>query len=641
VIKHDRVRAATSVALCSLTLMSALGLAGCGMVLSSPSNAVESAAITGMVHGGQQPVSGATVQLIAPGTTGYGSAGTVIASTTTNGGGVFTLPHPLTCPANSGLVYLLATGGNAGGGTNTAIGEAAIVGPCSGISTSTFISITEVTTVAAAYVLAPFASVPASDTNIGTSATNLQGLTNAAGAAGNLASTATGFAHTTSDLNGIVPPTAEINTLADILSSCVNQGTSTATTGTCATLFAAAAPSGGTMPTDTFQAALDIAQNPANNPTGLFALATASPPFQPTLTTAPTDFSIALGYNGGSISFGQGTVGVAIDAAGNAWITGYQNPTLTEISPAGVYLSGSTAAASTGFGTSSLNYPIGLAIDEAGAIWVDSNASNGGNGDVQKFNPNGTLQATYTANSFAGTNGIAIDGSGDAWVTNFGSDAITELLASGAESTNSPFTYAYLAGGTEAAIDPKAVWVANYDEYGDVGRIDLSTFAVSNFEIGGSNGGVAIDHSNNVYIVNTYFGVIVELNDAGTFLNPPDGYYGGDPTNPQNVTIDGLGNIFSGSYTGTSNGLPGTLLEFSSTGTLISPLNGYTASNVIPVAPQVADSISVDGSGNLWMAGTNNGSTAPNYVAEVIGIAAPVVTPKSVATANNTIGVRP
>ena len=260
---------------------------------------------------------------------------------------------------------------------------------------------------------------------------------------------------------------------------------------------------------------------------------------------------------------------------------------------------------------------------------------------MQKFNPNGTLQAIYTANSFAGTNGIAIDGSGNAWVSNFGSTAVTELLASGAESTNSPFTYAYQAGGTEVAVDPKAVWVANYDNYGDVGRIDLSAFTVSNVEIGESNGGLAIDHNNNVYIVSTYNGVIVEVSDSGTFLNPPDGYSGGAPTNPQNVTIDGLGNIFSGSYTGTSNGLPGTLLEFSSTGTLISPLNGYVASNVIPVAPQVADSISVDGSGNLWMAGTNNGSTAPNYVAEVIGIAAPAVTPKSVATANNTIGVRP
>ena len=40
--------------------------------------------LQGIVHGGQQPVSGATIQLIVPGTTGYGSAGTALASTTTS-----------------------------------------------------------------------------------------------------------------------------------------------------------------------------------------------------------------------------------------------------------------------------------------------------------------------------------------------------------------------------------------------------------------------------------------------------------------------------------------------------------------------------------------------------------------------------
>ncbi len=36
-----------------------------------------------------------------------------------------------------------------------------------------------------------------------------------------------------------------------------------------------------------------------------------------------------------------------------------------------------------------------------------------------------------------------------------------------------------------------------------------------------------------------------------------------------------------------------------------------------------------------------NGTALPSYVAEVIGIAAPVVTPRSVATTGNVRGVRP
>ncbi len=291
------------------------GLTGCALTSVEPRSAA-SAALSGSVHGGQQPVSGATVQLIAPGTSGYGSAGTLLTSATTDVSGNFAFPAGLTCPPNSGLVYLLATGGNAGAGANPLIAEAAVVGPCSSLSSATFTNISEVTTVAAAYALAPFATVSATATSIGTSATNLQGLTNSFGAASNLASLATGYARKTSELTGIVPPTAELNTLADILSTCVNQGTSLGVSGSCAALFAAATPPGGVPPVNTFQAALDIAQNPGNNPGTLYKLVTANAPYQPTLTAAPTDFSVALGFNGGAITVGGGELGVAIDAAG-------------------------------------------------------------------------------------------------------------------------------------------------------------------------------------------------------------------------------------------------------------------------------------------------------------------------------------
>ncbi len=240
-------------------------LAGCASFTAAPGTAIpgtvisDSAALTGSVHGGQQPVAGATIALIAPGTTGYGSAGTVLTSTTTDANGNFSLPRPYTCPAGNSLTYLLATGGNAGAGANAAIAEAAVLGPCSSLTAATFISISEITTVAAAYVLAPFAATPASATAIGTSTGNALGLANAVGTAANLANTASGRARVTADLVGIVPPTTQLNTLADILAACINQGTASASTGTttgaCTTLFNASTPGSGIAPTDTFQAA--------------------------------------------------------------------------------------------------------------------------------------------------------------------------------------------------------------------------------------------------------------------------------------------------------------------------------------------------------------------------------------------------
>ena len=620
---------------------SVMGMAGCGASLTSATGSVgEPAAITGTVHGGQQPVSGATISLVEPGTTGYGSSGSVIVSTTSASDGTFTLPRPYTCPANSGLVYLTAKGGNAGGGSNSAIGLAAVLGPCSGLSAGTTVNINEATTVAAAYVLAPFATLGSGSVTIGTSATNLQGLNNAAGAAANLVSTTSGSAHVTADLVGIVPPTAEIDTLADILAACVNQSVGTVPASTCTSLFTAAAPPGGFVPTDTLQAAVAIAQNPGNNTAALYALAGAIAPFQPTLSSAPSDFSVALGYNGGAITLGGGTIGLAIDASGDAWVTtGLNSSTvhvLTEISPAGTYLSGSTVAATTGFGSTSLSAPIGLAIGAAGSLYVVDNSA----GDVVRFSSSGVFQSTLTAASLDFPNGIALDGASDAWISNFGSTNLTEVNGSGVEAANSP--YAVGSAGVDVAIDPAAVWVAGYSSNGDIGRIDLSTFAVTIVSTGTNNAGAATDHNNNVWIATNGFGQLSEFSNAGVYSYPPGNNTADESTVPQNVAVDGLGRIFCGTYLYpfVSNSM-GTLMEYTTAGNLISPAVGYRGSYVIPVVPEVPGGIGIDGSGNVWIAGTNNGLAFPNYVAEVIGIAAPLTTPLSVAVKNNVVGVRP
>lgn len=628
-----------------------VALAGCGTnnISSVPGPSASEATLSGRVHGGQQPVVGALVQLMQPGTSGYASAPTLIvaAAAVTDANGAFSLPRPFTCPTNSGLVYLLATGGNAGAGINPAIAEAAIVGNCNTLSASTFVSISEVTTIAAAYALAPFATVTAAaapapqQTSIGTSVTNLQGLYNAAGPAANLANNATGFARATGDTPGIVPPTAELNTLADILASCINQGTPSNPAGNCTTLFNAAKPTGGLTPTDTFQAAISIAQHPGTNVANLFNLVPPAPPFQPTLPTAPNDFSVALGYNGGAITLSGDNVAVAIDATGNAWITSQPsaaNPgvhSLTEITPAGTYPGGVAVSSTSGFGITSLGVPAGLAIDQNGFIWVCNNNA----GNLQKFNPSPTftLAATITAPSFRGVNALAFDAAGDAWVANFGSANVTEILPSGVEAPGSPFAAG--SGGVHVAVGPTAVWQTNYQSR-FLYRIGLPSLAITSTQIGGSIGDVAIDHANNAWIAVTGNGSIFEISDSGSYLNTPFGGYQVPNTIPQNIVIDGLGNVFAGAILSATNA-QGSLLEYSSAAVLLSPGTGFSGSKVIPVVPSTPGGIAIDGSGNVWLSGFSNGTNLLNYVSEVIGIAAPVVTPRATATTNNTLGVRP
>lgn len=252
-----------------------------------------------MVHGGEQPIVGAHVYLYAVNDTGYAGPGIAASSSnaavslltsasnttqdgsgnyyvTTGSDGSFSVTGDYTCPTATPYVYVLAVGGNPGPGTNSAITLAAGLGPCtaSGFS-SLYVVVNEVSTVVAAYAGAGFAT---DATHVSSSGSTLakKGVENAYAAIVNLETLNTGVANATSlGGNGTVPQ-GEINTLANILAACVNS-TGPSSTG-CTTLFSNAM-NGGTAPTDTATAALNIAHNPGANIANLFGLQTASSPF--------------------------------------------------------------------------------------------------------------------------------------------------------------------------------------------------------------------------------------------------------------------------------------------------------------------------------------------------------------------------
>src|SRR5579875_1179702 len=135
----------------------------------------------GVVYGGQQPVSGASIQLYSVGTSADGANATPLLSpaVVTDGNGGFNITGAYTCPSSSSLVYIAATGGNPGlaAGTNNAdLAMMAALGPCGNLSASTHIIINEVTTVAAVYALSPYMN---SLTAVGSSSGDAAGLTNA------------------------------------------------------------------------------------------------------------------------------------------------------------------------------------------------------------------------------------------------------------------------------------------------------------------------------------------------------------------------------------------------------------------------------------------------------------------------------
>jgi len=169
---------------CSSLLLSAGRLASIGTLLVLFASCGQGVRTTpamplmqGVVQGGQQPVSGANIALYAAGSSGYGSMSTnisILTRTVTSGSdGGFSITGLYTCSGTSQM-YLVATGGDSGSGTNSSLALMAALGPCSGLSASTFVLVDEVTTVAAVYALAPFMATNSGSpgANLGTSSGN-------------------------------------------------------------------------------------------------------------------------------------------------------------------------------------------------------------------------------------------------------------------------------------------------------------------------------------------------------------------------------------------------------------------------------------------------------------------------------------
>ena len=138
---------------CGVTAVaSALLLTGCGVERKLiKALDVDSPGIVGRAFAGQQPVEDATISVIAMGTSGYGSTGTILASVTTDSGGNFSFGREqYTCPQSDTPVYLLGIGGNSGGGNNASAVLGAGLGTCANGKNS-FVIMNEVTTVGLAF----------------------------------------------------------------------------------------------------------------------------------------------------------------------------------------------------------------------------------------------------------------------------------------------------------------------------------------------------------------------------------------------------------------------------------------------------------------------------------------------------------
>jgi hypothetical protein len=274
-------------------------LNGCGnsavtLVSQSP---VAGTKFGGSVHGGKQHIIGASIQLYSASTAGDASAATALLAqpVTTDAFGDFTITGLYTCPSAGSLVYLVARGGNPGlaAGTNNAASTLmATLGACGSLTSATLISMNELTTVASVFSLAPFMR---SYGAVGSGSSDEPQLALAFAQASLLVNMATGTAPGIGLPTGFSAPVDELNTLADLLSTCINSPGGTAGDNSpCGNLFSAVKPSGSGAATETAGAALQMAQNPSANVAAIFGLVPAQDPFNPTIASAPASWSVAI-----------------------------------------------------------------------------------------------------------------------------------------------------------------------------------------------------------------------------------------------------------------------------------------------------------------------------------------------------------
>jgi serine/threonine protein kinase, bacterial len=302
----------------------------------------------------------------------------------------------------------------------------------------------------------------------------------------------------------------------------------------------------------------------------------------------PTDPGNANGT--GTAATFSAPAGVAVDSSGNVYVAEYQNNDIRKITPEGVvtlFAGSSTAAQGNANGTGSAASfwnPTGVAVDSAGNVYVADESNN----EIRKITPAGAVSlfagsatgvagnanGTGQAASFSAPNGIAIDSSGNLWVTDSANNTIREITTPGAVvstpygsgtagRTNANGTSAEFNTPTAIGVDPVSgnLFVADMAN-NEIREIDVTTTAVSLFAgsstgvAGSSNSGtgtfnhpsgIAIDSAGNLYVADTNNSLIRMITPAKvvtTYAGSSAGYAGGSSSAakfdyPFGIAIDG------------------------------------------------------------------------------------------------------
>jgi len=230
---------------------------------------------------------------------------------------------------------------------------------------------------------------------------------------------------------------------------------------------------------------------------------------------------------------------VAVDSAGNVYVADFGNSTIRKVTSSGVVttLAGSgeqSGSVDVTGSTARFNYPVGMAVDRAGTVYV----ADSGNNTIREVTSNGVVTtlagSAGQSGSADGTNslarfsnpfGAAVDTAGNVYVADTGNNTIRKVTSGGVVTT--------LAGS--------AGLVGSADGTNNTARFN-NPF------------GVAVDTAGNVYVADsgnntirkvTSGGVVTTLAGSAGLAGSADGTNSlARFSNPSGVAVDNVGNVY-------------------------------------------------------------------------------------------------
>ena len=337
--------------------------------------------------------------------------------------------------------------------------------------------------------------------------------------------------------------------------------------------YALATPPGGSAPNSFLQALSNIARDPSQNVEPLYVLAGIVPAYLPTLEQMPDAWTVVVKVNdtGSDRFLFAGPGNIDFDERGYAWISNNVRQGTPSSGRFAAVLKPNGRPADGLYGTPRspllggglLGGGYGVVVDPRGAVWFGNFGwglpiffpTPDGNGSLSLFDlagrplsgPRGIQGGPVRAQ------GVTLDRQGNLWIASFGNDRVY-VFRNGNPNRSIYYQAAAGAGPFDVEIaEDGTAFVTNSGGLGPFGAGSFVHLALRGNELvplfdldfGHSNKGVGLDTSGNAWIASG--------GDDAVYMVTPDGtiagkYDGGGIESPWGIAIDGDDNVWVANF---------------------------------------------------------------------------------------------